>query len=197
MAYTDFTIEDLETKFGIENRMEYLFQKFEPLQPSDWLKTTLENVSKLQVRTEKAKSETIVFPILLEMRMRNEDFITFYSGENLEADKVNGLNGECDFIISKDVKSFNINCPILQIVEAKKHDIELGIPQCAAQMLGAKLYNEKHNKKTEYIYGCVTTGNDWLFMRLGENLIIDIKKYYLIQLGELLAIFQYIIDQNR
>jgi len=197
MAYTDFTIEDLQTKFGIENRMEHLFQKFEPLQPSDWLKTTLAIGAELNVRSEKAKSETIVFPILLEIRVRSNNFITIYSGDNLDADKANGLNGECDFIISKDNQSFNINCPILQVVEAKKHDIELGIPQCAAQMLGAKLYNEKHNKNTEYIYGCVTTGNEWLFMRLGKNLTIDKRKYYLIELGELLAIFQYIIDLNR
>jgi hypothetical protein len=40
----------------------------------------------------------------------------------------------------------------------------VGVPQCAAQLLGAKLYNEKKGVKLDKIYGCVTTGNEWLFL---------------------------------
>ncbi len=197
MSYSDFTLKDLNTKFGIKNKVAPLFQQFEPLQPSDWLKTTLASGAQLHIRSEKAKSETIVFPLLLELRMRNNNFITIFSGDSLIADETNGLKGECDFIITKDVGTFDINCPILQVVEAKKNDIEIGVPQCAAQMLGAKIFNEKNNTAIEYIYGCVTTGDDWLFMRLGNDLIIDKRKYYLIELGELLAVFQHIVDEYR
>jgi hypothetical protein len=194
MAYTDFSLEQLLIQFGIVDKVKDLFGKKEPLLPSDWLLTTLEKSSTIHARTEKAKSETIVFPILLELKDRNKDFIAVFSGDNLNADAEKGLRGECDFIITKNIGSYEINYPIIQLVEAKNHDIDLGIPQCAAQMLGAKIFNQKRNVSLEYIYGCVTTGDDWLFLRLGEELVIDTRKYYLNELGELLSVFQSIID---
>jgi len=197
MSYSDFTLKDLQNKFGIKNKVCDLFPKFEPLEPSEWLKTTLYKTSQLPVRSVKSKSETIVFPILLELRDRNNNFITIYSGDNLSADDEKGLKGECDFIITKDTSTFDINYPIIQMVEAKKNDLEIGVPQCAAQMVGAKIFNEKNNVKTKFIYGCVTTGNEWLFLKLGDELLIDKRKYFLIELGELLAVFQNIIDDYK
>ncbi len=195
MAYTDFTLKHLYTKFGINNKIAPLFPKLAPIEPSDWLKDMLQKASLLPLRSEKAKSEMIVFPILLELRNRNDNFITIYSGDNLNADDENGLKGECDFIITKDIGTYDINYPIIQIVEAKKHDIDSGIPQCAAQMLGAKIYNEKNGVKINSIYGCVTTGNDWLFLKLEEDIItIDRQKYYLNEIDVLLAVFQKIIN---
>jgi hypothetical protein len=195
MSYSDFTLKDLQNKFGIKNKVCRLFDKLEPIEPSDWLKTTLEKTSKLPTRSEKAKSESIVFPVLLELRDRNNQFITFYSGDNLNADEENGLKGECDFIITKDTGTFDINYPIIQLVEAKKNDIELGVPQCAAQMVGAKIFNQQNNVLVDGIYGCVTTGNEWLFMQLTDQLYIDNQKYYLNELKNLLAVFQNIIDK--
>jgi hypothetical protein len=194
MAYGDFTLKAIQEKFGIKNQVERIFTQFEPLQPSDWLKKTLEISAKLPNRSEKSKSETIVMPILLELRERNNDFFTVYSGENLNADIDNGLNGECDFILTKDTHTFDINVPIIQVVEAKKNDIDLGVPQCAAQMVGAKIFNERYGTPIEYIYGCVTTGNEWKFLKLNNDLTIDSRIYYLNELGELLAVFQTIID---
>ncbi len=198
MAYSDFSLKEIEVKFGIKNKVEPLFPKFEPIYPSDWLKTTLAKTALLPVRSEKYKSETIVFPLLLEIRDRNNNFITIYSGDNLNADEGQGLKGECDFIITKDIGTYDINYPIIQVVEAKKNDFEIGIPQCAAQMIGAKVYNEKNNVKIERIYGCVTTGNEWLFMKLErEIIIIDRRPYFLIELGELLSVLQHIVDEYK
>ena len=81
-------------------------------------------------------------PILLELRKQNNKQFTIFSGENLIADVENGLNGECDFIITQDTGSYELNPPLLQIIEAKKNDVESGIAQCAAQLLGAKIYND-------------------------------------------------------
>ena len=194
MAYGDFTLKLINEKFGIKNRVERLFDNQKPIDSSDWLQKTLEFAAKLPNRSEKAKSETIVMPILIELRERNNDFFTVYSGENLNADMDNGLNGECDFILTKDTHTFDINVPIIQMVEAKKNDIDLGVPQCAAQMVGAKVFNEKNGTPIEYIYGCVTTGNEWKFLKLNKDLTIDSRIYYLNELGELLAVFQKIID---
>ncbi len=71
----------------------------------------------------------------------------------------------------------------------------MGVPQCAAQLYGTKVFNEKKEAGIETIYGCVTTGNEWLFMKLeGEAYYIDSQIYYLNQLEELLGVFQQIID---
>ena len=194
MAYTDFTLKDLHTKFGVQNRVEPLFQPLLPIAPSEWLQTMLAKSSQLPVRTEKAKSEMIVFPLLLELRDRNANFFTIYSGDTLNADESKGLKGECDFILAKDTGTFDINLPIIQLVEAKKNDLEIGVPQCAAQMVGAKVFNKNSGYDLEFIYGCVTTGDEWLFMRLNNDIVIDRRKYYLNELGELIAVFQHIID---
>ncbi len=199
MAYTSFTLDDLEEQFGIRNRRERLFGEITPvLIISDWLAQTLKMAEGLSVKSEKARSELLVSPILLELRMQNDDFFTVYSGDMLNVDEDRGLNGECDFIIAKDTGSFTVNYPILQLVEAKKQDIEIGVPQCAAQMVGAKLFNDRRGHPIDVIYGCVTTGDDWLFLRLGtDGLIIDTRKFYLGNLGQLLGVFQIIIDFYR
>lgn len=58
----------------------------------------------------------------------------------------------------------------MQVVEAKKQDIDLGIPQCAVQMYASKKFNENKKTPVPYIYGCVTTGREWKFMRLNSLL---------------------------
>ena len=195
MAYSEFTIKRLRKEFGIKSQIGLLFKKFEPETPDEWLINYLELASQVNIKTEKAKSEAIVFPILLELKKRNREFLTLYSGDNLNVDIEKGLNGECDFILSKDIKSFEINYPIMQVVEAKNHDIQIGIPQCAAQMVGAKIYNEQNDAGISIVYGCVTTGDDWQFLKLeNDTIFIDKRKYYLNELGELLSVFQYIID---
>jgi len=192
MAYSEFTLSKLEEDYGLKNQITSLFQNLEKLEPSNALRAALMTAQELPVKSEKAKSELIVMPILLELRERNSKYFTIYSGDNLNIDE--RLKGECDFILSKDTKSFEVNYPILQVVEAKKNDIEIGIPQCAAQMLGAQKYNEKKGN-SPIVYGCVTTGDDWIFMRLDKQIEIDTRKYYLGNLAELLGVFQHIIQQ--
>lgn len=194
MAYSDFTLADLREKFGIKNWVRRLFNDIPPVAPSVKLQDELREAEGLPIRSEKARSEWIIAPILLELRNRNDKFFTIFSGDLLNADEAQGLKGECDFILAKDTGSFDVNFPILQMVEAKRSDIELGVGQCAAQMLGAKIYNQKQKQPLRTIYGCVTTGDDWLFMRLEEDLFIDTRKYYLGNLSELLGVFQLIID---
>ncbi len=55
------------------------------------------------------------------------------------------------------------------LLEAKKNDIEVGLGQCASQLLGARLYNEKEGMAVSSVYGCVTTGTAWQFLKLAGN----------------------------
>ncbi len=194
MAYSDYTLFAIEEQFGIISQRKRLFGEITPIvEMSEWLKYNLHLLEELQIRSEKAKSEIIVMPILVEMRAKNDKFFTIYSGDSLNVD--DKLKGECDFILAKETHRFDVNYPIIQVVEAKKNDIELGIPQCAAQMIGAKKFNERRkNQDIGTIYGCVTTGDEWLFLRLTDKIEIDNHKYYLGNLPELLGVLQHIID---
>jgi len=197
MAYTDFTLSDLRTKFDIENKLVDLFENENgsSLEPSEVLIQQLKEANELPIKSEKARSELIITPILLELRRRNDKFFTIYSGDSLIVDKEKGLTGECDFILAKETGSFSINMPIITIVEAKKQDIELGINQCAAQLYGALLFNEQADNKLNKIYGCVTTADDWKFMAIENKLIqIDNSTYYKSEIDKILGKFQSIID---
>lgn len=197
-TYSNYTLQDIVTQFSIANKRQLLFNDLESVESSDWLKNSLQIAQELPIKSEKARSELIVTPILIELRNRNEKYFTIYSGDTLNADEEKGLKGECDFILAKDTGSFDINIPIIQVVEAKKNDIEIGIPQCAAQMVGADVFNRKKGVELPAVYGCVTTGDDWLFMKLeGSQILIDIKKYYLGDVPELLGVFQHIISFYR
>ncbi len=197
MAYRDFTLSNLREKFQIENKVVDLFddQNLQPISPSQFLIQQLQEAQGLPIKSEKARSELIITPILLEVRRINNNFFTIYSGDSLIVDKEKGLTGECDFIIAKDTGSFTINMPILTIVEAERQDIEMGINQCAAQLYGAYLFNQKAGIDLEKIYGCVTTADDWKFLMLQKNVIyIDNITYYKNQLENILGIFQLIVD---
>jgi hypothetical protein len=198
MAYTDFTLASIEQQFGITNQQQLLFAPLPPLPVSSDLQKALARARALPIRTEKARSEWIVAPILLELRDLTNLFFTIYSGDNLNADEAAGLRGECDFILTKNTGTFDINYPILSVVEAKKNDLDIGIPQCAAQLIGARIFNQKKGISPPSLYGCVTTGDDWVFMRLtNSELVIDSRKYYLVEIGELLALFVKLIDEFR
>ena len=196
MAYKDFTLSDLRNKFKIENRVTDLFNKaeLELIEPSDLLMQQLNEAQELPIKSEKARSELIITPILLELRRINNKFFTIYSGDSLIVDKEKGLTGECDFILAKETGSFSINIPILTIVEAKKQDMELGVNQCAAQLYGAFLFNKNSATPLDKIYGCVTTADAWKFMMMEEGLVkIDNITYYKSELNKILGVFNIII----
>ena len=194
MAYSDFTLYDLEEKFGVKHQRKNLQFLIEPIEASERLKLELAESTEMPIKSEKAKSEWIVVPILKELRRLNDKFFTIYSGDTLVGEKETGLQGECDFILSKDTKSYEISVPIFQIVEAKRNDLDEGIKQCSAQLVGARKFNERKGIFTEKLYGCTTTGDVWQFIEYSDKLYIDDKKYYLSEINELLGIFQSIID---
>jgi hypothetical protein len=197
MAYSSFSLDNITETFKLAEIGERLFPKESPLvEPSQWLLETIERSKKLAMISEKVRSELLVMPILLELKTLNQDRFSLFSGVNLDGDISKGLNGECDFILSKSPKIFTIQAPIFCMVEAKKNDIDLSLGQCVAQMLGAKLFNEKKGENIEVIYGCVTTGIDWKFMKLeGSNLTIDTEYYVSTDLPKLLGILQLIVNQ--
>ncbi|SLM30486.1 conserved hypothetical protein [Desulfamplus magnetovallimortis] len=196
MSYSDYTISDIKDKFNIKiEQKTNIFPNIEKEKISDSLNEILEeNIPlALAIHTEKARSEMIVTPILIELRKILEHRISLFSGVEFNVDKEKGLNGICDYIISLSEEQLYVSSPVVLIVEAKNDNIKSGLAQCAAEMVASKIFNEQKKCKIKNIYGVVTTGSNWRFLKLDDRLYIDIKEYYIEQIGTIMGILLHII----
>ena len=194
-GYSSFSFKAVKKQFDLKSAKGILFDDLQPLQPSDGLLDFLGKTSKMAIVSEKSRSEWIVAPIMVEMKSRNLDKMNVLSGENMDVAKEQSLTGECDFIFVKDPDALTVESLIFCLVEAEKNDLMSGIGQCAAQMVGARMLNEQDGVNFPVIYGCATTGLDWQFLKL-ENQLITIERNvkYINELPYLLGMFQRIID---
>ncbi len=194
-GYSSFSFKAVKKQFGLKSVRGIIFDNLTPIEPSTWLLDALERSSRMAVVSEKSRSEWIVSPIMMEIKYRNVDKMNILSGENMDASKEQSLTGECDFIFVKDPDTFNVESLIFCLVEAEKNDLISGIGQCTAQMLGARMLNEQDDVDFPIIYGCVTTGTDWQFLKL-ENQLVTIERSlkYINELPYLLGTFQRIVD---
>ncbi len=193
-SYGDLTIDDVRKRFQLTISRIALFEKVAPLAPSKWLSEMLEEGFDVSVISEKARSEFIVAPILLYIREVHQGRISIYSGVRFDVDPDNGLRGVCDFILSQGMMLPTVQSPVLVMVEAKKNDIEEGFGQCAGEMVAAQIFNEREGNAIPAVYGCVTNGESWQFLRLiGKALEIDKQRYFLAKLDEVLGILSVIV----
>ncbi len=193
MGYSNYKrIENVTEKFGLDTRLVDLFGEVEKVAPSEWLNETLKRARPLPLRNEKTKSERIISPILLEIAQSYLDRVSFFSGEQINVKPEDDLSGECDFFFSLQPPKPVLDAPIISLAEAKNEDMNWGQAQCAAQMLGAKLYNEAKQRDIPFIYGCATTGTDWQFMKL-ENDVYYIDNRIFTDLSEILGVWHHII----
>ncbi len=192
MAYSDFTLSKFKKVFNLRiDEKSNLFASVENLNPSDSLMSTLNETVELAlaINTEKARSEMIITPILLEIRRKANHQISLFSGIDFNIDIAQGLNGYCDFIISRSQEQLTINAPVVIIVEAKNEDIKAGLGQCGSAMLAAQLFNQQEGNDIKTIYGAVTTGDIWKFLKLEvSDLFIDLTNYYIKDVAKILGI---------
>ncbi len=194
MGYSNYKkIEQVTKKFGLSAKRKSLFEVIVTKEPSQWLLDTLDFAKLVPLRNEKVKSERIVSPILVEIAKIFEEHITLFSGEELSVDTDKDLSGECDFFFTLVPQSAYLEMPIISLVEAKDEDMDYGIAQCAAQLYGAKLFNEMEGTKFPVLYGCATDGVEWKFIRF-ENNVFYIDNQVYTNLREILGIFHHIIQ---
>jgi hypothetical protein len=104
-----------------------------------------------------------------------------------------------------------IEAPILMLVEAKKGELDVGLGQiatqgseetseqsvanCVAEMFAAQLFNENAGKVITTIYGCVTSGKLWQFLKLeGKDVVIDTNEYSVTPVERILGILKWMVD---
>ncbi len=188
MAYTDFTLDSVEAELGVGQRPGVLFPALADIIPPQWLADQLARGMELALVSEKARSEFIVAPILLAVRELSGGRVTILSGPRLDVDPLRRLSGECDFLLSLSAPLPRLRPPVLAVVEAKRNDIDAGLGQCAAQLVAAQLFNERAGLMGRPVFGCVTTGEDWQFLKLeGQELVIDSSRLYINRVGSVLA----------
>ncbi len=194
-SYSHYDYPDLK-ELSIEVVSTKLFTSIALIQPSDLLLQILSINQQLPLQSEKAKSELLITPILNELWQRNPKVFTYFSGYQFNVDSKRGLKGFCDYILCKKYNAVFIESPLCAIVEAKHNqDLLDAVPQCAAEMYAAQLFNQQQGNRIETIYGIVTTGYDWLFLKLvNQTLFVDNERYFLNKLSELLGCWQQIID---
>lgn len=198
MAFNDFTIEEAEARLQIRVRRGDLFPNLATQPVPEWLSDFLRRGRELPLVSEKARSEFIVGPILLACRDLSGGAIAIFSGQRLDVAPDRGLQGECDFILAVADGVPRLRAPLVTIVEAKKNDIEVGLGQCIAQMVAAREFNDKHGDSIPAVFGCVTTGESWQFLRLtGGDVQIDNNRLYIDNVGAILGAFAEIIRTAR
>jgi hypothetical protein len=197
MAYSDFKLDELVKRFEltIEETSE-LFGAIAEVECSDLLITTLRETVDLAVaiNTEKARSELIIAPVLLELRRQFNRRISLFSGIDFTVDASQGLNGVCDFIISESREQLFIRAPVLTVVEAKNENLKSGFAQCIAEMIGAQIFNDREGNQLSAIHGVVTIGTVWRFLKLkGQTVELDLSEYYIKDIKKILGILSQAI----
>lgn len=192
MSYSDFNLKQVRELFQLKLiDVDGMFDDVPEILISAFLVEILHyNVPlAMAIGTEKAKSELIISNVLLEMRKILNNKVSLFSGVALDVDKEKGLSGFCDFIISKSQEQFCLTSPLITVVEAKNDYLIGGLGQCIAEMYAAMLFNHKEGNQLATIYGIVTSGNIWKFLKLeNNNVFIDLQDYYIIQVKKIVSI---------
>lgn len=195
MSYSNFDLKKIKTEFKLEIvETEDLFSMVQEVEISGFLSEILkQNVPlALAIGTEKASSELIIINIFLELKKQLH--IGFFSGIEFTVDQEKGLNGFCDFILTRSSEQLFVEAPIVTVVEAKNERIVSGLGQCIAEMIAAKLYNDKEDKAISSVFGAVTTGHAWKFLKLrGNTAYIDIEDYYIKNPRKIIGIFTHMV----
>ncbi len=198
MGYGDYTFDSLLAAFSLTLVQAPLFVNRPSVEPTPWLTESLQIGRSIAFYSEKLRSEFIVAPVLLTCQELLKNECCLYSGIRLDVDADRGLKGECDFILAKAPPTPALRAPLMVVVEAKKNDIEEGLAQCAAQMVAARLFNERHHENLPEVFGCVTTGETWQFMRLRNGeLLVDAERYYISDVSAVLGVLVTVMHGAR
>ena len=196
MAFRDFTFPEVQHSLGLTLGEADLFRSVGAMDLAEDFVTRMRGGVDLAlaINTEKARSEFIIAPILLEVRRSLENRYALFSGISFDVDASRGLNGFCDFILSKSPLQSVLTAPVVAITEAKNDNLRSGLGQCIAAMVAAIEFNRQAGSPVAAVHGVVTTGAAWKFLRLADShLTLDIREYFVDQIGHIVGILRHIL----
>jgi hypothetical protein len=197
MAYNNFTLTEVTEQFELNLAGVPFCKDLPTAQPSEIFLAIFQEWLPLaqQARSEKAKSELLISPLLLEVRKLVNNSVELFSGEEFSVDRERGLSGFCDFLLSKSTTPYLIQAPVVMLVEAKRGELDLGFAQCIAEMVAAQLFNANKKREIPVVYGSVTSGRAWQFLKLeGKNVTIDPNEYQVTPVERILGILKWMIE---
>jgi hypothetical protein len=196
MAFGDFIFPQVKDDLAltIDDADLYSNVRAVPLR-EEFASTVAEGtVLALAINTEKARSEFIIAPILLELRRRLGGAFSLFSGVEFNVEPSKGLNGVCDFILSGSPRQSILTAPLVTIVEAKNDNLRSGLGQCIASMYAAQVFNQKAGDPVAIIHGVATTGTAWKFLKLMDKAVtLDLKEYYVDDPGKILGVLEFLV----
>ncbi len=99
------------------------------------------------------------------------------------------LNGKYDCAIALD--NLDFTAPIISVVEVKKSSLSAGLGQCVAEMYGTLQKFEQ-----DKVYGIITDGEVWSFLRLQERILTAHKScYHINNVAAIIDRIGYIAEQ--
>jgi hypothetical protein len=200
MPYSQFTsIGKVKEAFGLTTiEGPQFLPDIAPISPSATLSAYLaESLPIVAAGSEKARSEGIIYPVLLEVRQILQRQISLFSGEDFSVDESLGLNGVVDFLLSRSTEVLEIEAPAVVIVEAKKADLRTGFGQCIAEMVAAQRFNQARQRPIAAIYGVVSSGTQWRFLKLEAQIVtLDLTDYALPPVAQILGFLVWILKQG-
>jgi transketolase C-terminal domain/subunit len=86
---------------------------------------------------------------------------------------------------------------VVAIVEAKNDSIKSGLGQCIAEMLAAQTFNAQRGNPIPTVYGVVTTGSVWKFLRLTGSLVsADEREYYIKEAERIVGVLLEMVSRS-
>ncbi len=191
MAYSRFTLSKVVENFQLTIiEGDRFLPDVPPISPSALLTDTLKETVPwaIAVSSEKARSEGIINPVLLEVRRRLRGKISVFSGEEFTVQPEVDLTGDVDFLISRSPEQLFIKVPAVVLVATKTQDLKQALGECVAEMVAAQRFNEQKRLSISTIYGVVTSGTVWRFLKLEQQVItVDLTNYSLPPVEQVLS----------
>jgi len=196
VAYPDFTLSEITKQFNLTltETTDLLAEISEtPIRPEFQARFNTTLPLALATSTEKARSEFIIAPVLVELWLLQDRKIGLLSGVEFNIDESQGLVGVCDYIITRSPEQMFVKAPVMMLVEAKNEDLKRGYGQCIAEMIAAQRFNTREGSESPQIYGIVTIGELWRFLILEDtNAYIDSRSYHIDRLPKIMGILMHL-----
>lgn len=143
MALRDFGFPEVQRTLGLLLAEADLFSRVPAMElPADFSERMRGDTAlALAINTEKARSEFIIAPLLSELQRRLDGSFGLFSGVEFDVDSSRGLNGFCDFILTRSTLQSVLTAPVVTIAEAKNDNLRTGLGQCIAGMVAAQEFN--------------------------------------------------------
>ena len=196
MSFRDFNFPEVQQTLGLNLAETDLFSSVSALELSAAFSERMRGdvALALAINTEKARSEFIIAPVLSELRRLLGGSFGLFSGVEFDVDSSRGLNGFCDFILTRSSLQSVLTAPVVAIAEAKNDNLRNGLGQCIAAMVAAREFNAKSSASVPVVHGVVTTGSAWKFLRLSKSdITLDVDEYFIAELGRIMGILAHIL----